>query len=246
MSMKKKNIYSFMILLCLFSLFSPSFYLFSADNKRFPAGKRPLAYEKQAGKITANPSKKPAQKLYEPTLTPIPEEPEVEQKKENENNNEKLLDGKNIDLTSSTKNIQTKPTTTGWLFNAYMVGMPFILVSLDKAVGTGIAASTKNVIKEFMARKAFGDLKANTLQSIDIALANEGMTASPEEKLDTMKYILKKQKIDYDQMEKSTSLSSILSQTAYIGMINTIVPLFATIFGLGVKIALQTLMPSEK
>jgi hypothetical protein len=246
--MNKTNMYIFKILI-VSVIFSPSFYLFSSYK---PAGKRPLNYTGPVGprpnfQKPASPatSKKTDIKPNKPILAPIPEETSEELEGENGNITPEQTDTEKGDLISASKNIQTKPTTSGWLFNAYMAGMPLILVSLDKAVGTGIAASTKNLIKLFLTRKAFSDSKPETLQQLSL-IQNAIETTDDIEKRQKLENLFFKGIHNLEAQEKQTSLSNILSQTAYIAMLNTVVPLFATLFGFGAKIALQTFMPENQ
>ena len=66
-----------------------------------------------------------------------------------------------------------------------------------------------------------------------------------EEKTDILtKSILKSQKIDVERLERETAFSSILQQGVYAGIINTATSTILTLIGLGIKMGLETLMPT--
>jgi hypothetical protein len=68
-----------------------------------------------------------------------------------------------------------------------------------------------------------------------------------EQKINSQtKMILKQNKIDSEGMEKATSFSSILTQSLYSGMLNTIIPMVGTLIGYGFTIGLNRLMPTQK
>ncbi|HLC06988.1 MAG TPA: hypothetical protein VJJ26_02250 [Candidatus Babeliales bacterium] len=150
-------------------------------------------------------------------------------------------------IIASTKEIQVATPIPGILTRMYSTVAPIILVTLNQALGTGIGATTKSLIKQFMARQAFTTLKNDTLLKIDQKLAPEYLqTMSQQNKLDLAKALLAQQKIDFDRMEKQTSFSSILGQAVYIGMLNTVIPIIGTFVGYGATLALQTMMPGGK
>lgn len=67
-----------------------------------------------------------------------------------------------------------------------------------------------------------------------------------QEKVNSLtKSILKGQKINPDQMEKQVAFSSILKEGAYVGMLNTIIPMMGSLIGFGATMLLQSLMPTQ-
>src|SRR4029079_3526387 len=70
---------------------------------------------------------------------------------------------------------------------------------------------------------------------------------SDQEKIDfKFKENLQAKKIDPDDLKKQTSVSNIVSQGVYAGLLSTAIPMFGSLVGLLATMALQTLMPSQQ
>ena len=166
-------------------------------------------------------------------------------------------------IISTTK--QPTTPTHGLLTRMYLAVTPIILVTLNQALGTGIAAATKSLIKQFMTRQTFTLLKKDILEkaktlveegTIDKTLqstyAGEGISVDVSEIPYEIKFDLAKNTLfrankinDPDLMEKQISLPSMLGQATYIGMLNTVIPMIGTLIGLGATMTFQTLMPAD-
>lgn len=175
----------------------------------------------------------------------INEDEEINKKDEDE---EEITEQPQLDTTiaASTKETQIATPTPGLLTRIYIAAAPIILVTLNKALGTGIGAATKSFIKQVMERQAFMTLKSDILLGIDQTFHPEDLqTMSEQDKLNLTKETLREFKIDFDQKEKQTSFPSIISQAIYIGTLNTLVPMVGSLMGFGATMLLQQLMPTE-
>jgi hypothetical protein len=173
--------------------------------------------------------------------------PEKEEKSKNE-------------IISNSKNMVTPLSQPSFLTGIYLAIAPIILVTLNKALGTGIAASTKSLIKQFIQRGTIMSQKENIIvvnaQSLikkgnidatlkQIAKENPSFNISAvsyEQKFDLAKNIAK---TDFETQAEAISLQNILGQAILIGTINTIIPMIGSLIGIGATMTLQSLMPAS-
>lgn len=156
--MNKKNTYIYisLILLCIAAI--SSFDLFSSylpAEKRGPGylGPRRTRQKPKKRVIQAQQPAQAQQQIPTPVATPIT----IDQTNQN-------IQQPTAEPTITSDAMQAKaakqPSSPGWLTTTYIV----LLSTLNKAFGGGIAASNKNLVKSFIARQAFLNLK-NDAQS---------------------------------------------------------------------------------
>lgn len=164
--MSKKNTYILKTVVLLCTTVASSFYVLSTP----PSKRRPGEASNRARQVPApvQPAPVPVQPAPIPTPVLQPVEPQtqpikktpivspVEQEEQIEATQEKPKSPEQASI-SQTRKVQAP--APGWLASAYATIVPIILVTLDNAVGSGIAASTKSAIKLFGARHEFMNLK---------------------------------------------------------------------------------------
>jgi len=164
--MSKKNTYILKTLILLCTTVASSFYVLSTP----PGNRRPGEASNRARQVPApvQPAPVPVQPAPIPTPVLQPVEPQTqpikktpivspaEQEEQIEAMQEKPENTQTIAVSQPRKIQAPQP---GWLTMAYATVVPIILVTLDNAVGSGIAASTKSAIKLFGARHEFMNLK---------------------------------------------------------------------------------------
>jgi hypothetical protein len=163
----------------------------------------------------------------------------------------------------------------GMLTALYATIAPIILITLNKALEGGIGAFTKLTIKKFILRHAIKEaqqeaydkakvnvnsgafdqtllITANSLKPDNkkydqvMGEIKRRFELSDQEKIDLQtKENLLAQKIDPEALSKQTSVSTIVSEGVYVGLLSTAIPMFGSLIGLLATMALQTLMPSK-
>jgi hypothetical protein len=206
--MSKKNIYILktLILLCLTA--APSFYILSTP----PGQRRPGEASNRARQVPVVPAPAQSAQVPMPIAEPIvqtqpsfakamtdkqikeapapAEKKDLQKAEEQEESLETLEESKaKIATVAAARNVQAA-AAPGWLANASAMAAQIILLSLDKAIGGGIAAGTKTAIKQFMTRNAFINLK-NEVQKEATEIVESGNFDNLVEQ-SVSNYILKK------------------------------------------------------
>lgn len=171
--MSKKNTYILKTLILLCTTVASSFYVLSTPPGKRREGETSNRARPSLASYSASASAKatagtqvpapvqpapvlqpvePQTQLIKktPILAPAPEEEQIETSQEK---SEEPV----VATMSQARKVQVP--TQGWLASAYATIVPIILVTLDNAVGGGIAASTKSAIKLFGARHEFMNVK---------------------------------------------------------------------------------------
>jgi hypothetical protein len=157
------------------------------------------------------------------------------------------------DVVTNTKEIQTAEQTAepGMLTKIYLSLVPLFLHSLNSGLDNGIAAVSKTLIKQFGQRHAFNQLNAEAIDLVksgtfDTQLTPEGQKMPEKEKIKlSQDLFFKKRKMDFKDLEEQTSLSHIIGQTIYTGMLYTTVYMFGKLMTIIAPMGLQTLMPKQ-
>lgn len=150
----QKKIYILKTFILCLGIIASFFPLFSSYR---PAGKRPLGY---TGPM-------PIRSIPQgPIINPIQEQQTIDVSREETPKKEPEELESKLEQASDMKEAQKdlpRPNT-GFFASMYATIVPIILITLDKAIGTGTAASTKNLIKEFTIRRTFINLKNSIIE----------------------------------------------------------------------------------
>lgn len=168
-------------------------------------------------------------------VSPEEAQPEPQSKPESEPETE-------IDTETNTKEIQTAEPAAqpDMLTTIYFSAIPLFLHSLNAGLDSGIAAVSKTLIKQFIDRHQFNQLKNELL----IKGASEIKTGTQKEKLEFVnKQLLEDEYVQ--NLEKKTSLSHIMGETIYTGMLYTTIYMFGKLMTIIAPMGLDTLMPKQ-
>jgi hypothetical protein len=255
--MEQKNKSMMKTVILLIAIVAPSFYLFSSyHNPKMPANNK---FRRQKARRSRVPTRSVG---LEPTMQPadeeiIPEEPaSITQEQEPENQESQDKESA-TNAVAVAQDVAVNQPSPGILMSIYATVMPVILVTMNKALGGGIEASTKSVIERYLNRRQFFSLKDTIMAKMD-AMMKPGFKGISDKQKNILKGLSDKERLEvgkqnflsskeqkaFDNLEQQSSTASIFSQALYMGMINTVVPFIATFIGLGATMGLQTLMPA--
>jgi hypothetical protein len=252
--MSKNKIYILKTLILLCITVGSSFYVISTPpGKRRPgeASNRTRQVFVAPAPATQSPDQVPvaqsATSSEDKNIAKIPAAAEKELEKNEEESYESPEEPKaKTAIVSQARHVQAPEQ--GWLASAYTTVAPIILVTFDKAIGGGLAAATKNAIKLFDQRNQFKNLQNEAKQQAEKLVESgeyDAIALPKQEKINLLaKKFFTQHKIDPDEMEKATSLSSIFSQLISRTILNTMIPMVSTFIGYGITLSLQALMPA--
>ncbi len=261
--MEKNNKSVVKTIVLLIAIVAPSFYLFSSYHSPKMPANNPFRRQKarrQRTPVIKSVAVEPVMQAEDEKV--IYEEPVSRSlpvvRASEDNKMPEQLQPEGPTNTSVLQDVQVVPPSPGILMSMYGTIAPIILVTMNKALGGGIEASTKTVIERYIGRRQFMSLKDNIMTKMNamlkpefVGISNEQKnklkSLSDEEKLEIGKqnFLSSKELKTFNTLEQQSVTSSIFSQAFYMGMLNTIVPFISTFIGFGATMGLQTLMPAS-
>lgn len=136
---------------------------------------------------------------------------------------------------TTTQQVQAAMYPNTW--NWYSTFAPLLLASLYKGSETGISSFTSTLIKMFVTRRKAMQAKEELLQDLALKPENYLTMIPPKDALEIVDTL--------QELDKKTSVTAIMATGAYVGMLNTAIPMLGILMGSAVKIALQMLMPAD-
>jgi len=262
--MEKRNVSALKTLILLGMIIAPSFYLLSSYSPRYiPAGKRPVGYRKGRPQRRARSSKLiksvPQESVpVEEEVVPVevPQTSHVDKNLSDEDEREKSSES--TVMQAGEKDVKVASPVVpaakrGMLTALYATIAPVILVTLNTALGIGIAVSTKSFIKQWMARKNYLSLRNKFLDEANEMFKPEFLEeSSDDDKVEAAMAIAlqnhrlsPKEVMVFNQLKEQSSVSSIFGQVISAGALNTFAQMTGSLIGLVATMALQTLMPAK-
>ena len=226
-------VFLFLTIFPLHTLSSVRYRMVSATPQQGQQRKKPANKPQQrpiAVKKAVEPSPIEVQQEQEPTV-----EEEEEQIEEPSRQPETIEEEKNAAAT-------TAPVQQpGMLTAFYATIAPIILVTLNKASESGIAAFMKTMIKRIDKRHDFLQMKeqAYTMARNKVPTQDEDAIARAAND------ILIMNNIDPDSLEKATAFTTIVREGTRSGITYTAVTALGAFMGMGIAIFLNTLMPAR-
>gem|GEM_PF-5240693 len=138
-----------------------------------------------------------------------------------------------------------KPTQSSWK-TVYNLLPQIFIQSFSTGSDAGVSAFTKTVTKQLMNRHAFISTKNELLSAIEKKSQEDRMALPEDTKRALLSNYFAENKMNYNQLEKQTSLSVILGTAASSALIHTASSMMGALIKLSVGISLQLLMPYTK
>lgn len=136
------------------------------------------------------------------------------------------------------------PTPSTWK-TVYNLLPQIFIQSFSAGSDAGIGAFTKTLTKQLMTRHSFLSKKNEALNLIEDLSQKNQVTYLEDTKANLISGLFAAEKLDFEQLEKQTSMPVILGSTASSALIYTISAMTGALIKFGIGISLQLLMPQK-